>query len=184
MPLPRMQIFEYPKFVSRLDCLKILDWFSSARKKSVNGTEFFNNHSVPYHSVDNLQIKKIMNKFRFDATMQTIVSFKEKLYPEYTDLVYWPVGRDMAVHSDAFYPDGSPGKYPWRWCGGVLYLNDNYEGGETYFPNFNVKIKPEMGKLALFSSDLEHKHGVTEILKADRFTMPIWFTKDKNRLEL
>ena len=179
-----MQIFEYPNFVSNLDCHKILHWFHSKTANKTNGEEFFNNRTIPYVDVDDPSIKMIMNKFRFDATIQAIVSFNKKLYPEYTDLVFWPIGQDMTVHSDAYYPDGSPGKYPHRYCGGVLYLNDNYEGGETYFPEFNVNIKPEMGKLALFSSDLEHKHGVTKVLNQKRYTMPIWFTEDPRHIEV
>ena len=31
----------------------------------------------------------------------------------------------------------------------LLYLNDDYEGGETEFPNIGVKIKPEQGKAIL-----------------------------------
>ena len=32
----------------------------------------------------------------------------------------------------------------------IMYLNDDFEGGETHFPNIDKSIKPEMGKAAIF----------------------------------
>jgi len=37
-----------------------------------------------------------------------------------------------------------------RYMTFIIYLNDGYEGGETDFPNKNIKIKPEKGKGVLF----------------------------------
>jgi prolyl 4-hydroxylase len=37
-----------------------------------------------------------------------------------------------------------------RYATFLLYLNDDFDGGETYFPLRNKKIKPEKGKAALF----------------------------------
>ena len=179
-----MQIFEYPNFVSKEECEQIKTWFESNRPQAENGEQFFNGRTIPYATIDEPGIKTLINRFRFDATMQAVVAFNKKLYPEYTDLVHWPIGKGMEIHSDAFYLDGSPGKYPWRHCGGVLYLNDDYLGGETTFPNFNLIVKPEAGKLVIFSSDLEHRHGVLPVHDSDRYTMPIWFTERADKIEV
>lgn len=32
----------------------------------------------------------------------------------------------------------------------IMYLNDEFEGGETSFPRIGVKVRPEMGKIAFF----------------------------------
>ena len=32
----------------------------------------------------------------------------------------------------------------------LIYLNDNYEGGEIEFPEQNIKIKPEEGSVLIF----------------------------------
>ena len=32
----------------------------------------------------------------------------------------------------------------------LCYLNDVEEGGHTAFPNLNIKVKPEKGKLVVF----------------------------------
>ena len=37
-----------------------------------------------------------------------------------------------------------------RYATVLFYLNDGYEGGETYFPKLNKKIKPKKGKALIF----------------------------------
>jgi hypothetical protein len=34
----------------------------------------------------------------------------------------------------------------------IIYLNDDFEGGETYFKNINISIKPKKGKAVIFKS--------------------------------
>jgi predicted 2-oxoglutarate/Fe(II)-dependent dioxygenase YbiX len=179
-----MQIFEFQNFMSKEDCKLITDWFKSQKKTDLNSEALFNNRTIPYSLIDSEEIKRKVNLFRFNATFQAISTFKEALYPDYTDLVYWPIGKSMEVHADSQYQDGSPGKFPWRKISGVLYLNDDYEGGETYFPEQNIKYTPEAGHLIMFPSDLTHPHGVTEVIKGDRYTLPIWFTDDETKLEI
>ena len=38
----------------------------------------------------------------------------------------------------------------------VLYLNDDYAGGETVFPELSLEVKPESGKVLLFPPNLCH----------------------------
>ena len=178
-----MQIIEFENFVSQQDCNRILQWFKSQTREAQNGESFFDSRTIPYTSVTDPWVKWRMNLFRFETTFQAITTYQQRLFPEYTDLVYWPIGKSMDVHSDAYYSDGSPGKYPHRKVSGVLYLNDNYSGGSTYFPEQDVYVAPKTGKLILFPSDFQHPHGVTTVERADRYTMPIWFTDDSTKLE-
>lgn len=34
----------------------------------------------------------------------------------------------------------------------IVYLNDNFEGGETDFPHIGIKVKPEQGKAVIFKN--------------------------------
>ncbi len=52
----------------------------------------------------------------------------------------------------------------------MIYLNDNYEGGETTFTS--LKIEPKQGTALLFFHDLEHegssvKQGIKYVLRTD-----------------
>jgi Rps23 Pro-64 3,4-dihydroxylase Tpa1-like proline 4-hydroxylase len=47
----------------------------------------------------------------------------------------------------------------------VVYLNDDYEGGEIYFNNQDVKIKPQAGSIVMFPSKLPYLHESLNITK-------------------
>ncbi len=43
-----------------------------------------------------------------------------------------------------------PGQAGDRYCTVIMYLNDDYEGGGTYFPRIRRKVEPAKGKAVLF----------------------------------
>lgn len=55
----------------------------------------------------------------------------------------------------------------------VLYLNDDYEGGEISFPNQNITIKPKSGSLIMFPSQMPYIHEVLPFKNKDRYTVSI-----------
>lgn len=60
----------------------------------------------------------------------------------------------------------------------IIYLNDNFEGGELYFPQYdNLTLKPETGMMICFKGDTHHLHGVKEIIKNIRYTISIFWTE-------
>lgn len=62
---------------------------------------------------------------------------------------------------------------------GILILNDDYEGGELYFRELGLSIKPPAGTLVLFRGDAERIHGVTQVTSGYRMSMPIFFREYK-----
>jgi hypothetical protein len=50
----------------------------------------------------------------------------------------------------------------------ILYLNDNYVGGELFFPNQNLLVKPEIGDLIFFEGDLDKPHEVKKVTSGER----------------
>lgn len=53
----------------------------------------------------------------------------------------------------------------------IIYLNDNYEGGELYFPQHNnFEISPEKGTMLIFSGTIENMHGIRKITNGTRYT--------------
>ena len=51
-----------------------------------------------------------------------------------------------------------------RYLTFLIYLNDNFEGGETIFPNINKKIKPEKGKAVIFKNIDENENIIKQSL--------------------
>jgi hypothetical protein len=56
----------------------------------------------------------------------------------------------------------------------LLYLNDNYEGGEINFPQSNISIKPKAGSVIFFPSNFIYVHSVSEIKSGIRYAVPAW----------
>jgi hypothetical protein len=53
----------------------------------------------------------------------------------------------------------------------IIYLSDDYEGGELFFPQHEgFSIKPSKGTMLIFSGTINNMHGINEILKGTRYT--------------
>lgn len=62
-----------------------------------------------------------------------------------------------------------------RTLSSVLYLNDNYEGGELWFPELNISLKPEAGSVVMFPSTFLYMHEVRPMISGYRYAMPHWY---------
>lgn len=55
----------------------------------------------------------------------------------------------------------------------IIYLNDNYNGGELFFPDHNFEIKPPAKSIVVFPGTEDYMHGVREVLDGPtRYVMP------------
>lgn len=88
-----------------------------------------------------------------------------KIILNYWEIVKWPPNSFQDWHYDGIIN-------PKNHFTGILYLNDNFIGGETVVNN--QFIKPIKGSFVFFQgSQLLHK--VKKIEEGDRFTIPCWF---------
>jgi len=179
------QIHEFENFLPSSECDTIINWFDSVEKMPTNNSNLFNGRQINYLNIKDDNIKKLVNYYRFKVTQLAMKIFnEEELYPNYTDIVLWEPGGGMLVHSDNSNADGTPNFWAYRHYSGVLYLNDDFLGGETFFPDHGpLFIKPKKGKFAIYPSGVEYNHGVATVVGKNRYTMPIWLTKDKFHIE-
>lgn len=56
----------------------------------------------------------------------------------------------------------------------LLYINDDFEGGELYYPELNFSYKPVAGQLVLHRGRMPFKHGVTELVSGWRFNFGVF----------
>lgn len=61
-----------------------------------------------------------------------------------------------------------------RWISAILYLNDDYEGGEIEFIAFNEKYKPKAGTLILFPSNYAYTHIAHPVTKGTKYAIVTW----------
>jgi hypothetical protein len=55
----------------------------------------------------------------------------------------------------------------------VAYLNDDYEGGELYFPRFNLTIKPKQGDVLVFPSTYIYEHASLPIKNGTKYSVVV-----------
>jgi Rps23 Pro-64 3,4-dihydroxylase Tpa1-like proline 4-hydroxylase len=56
----------------------------------------------------------------------------------------------------------------------VWYLNEDYKGGEIYFPRFNLKYKPLKNELLIFPSFYVYNHEVLPVTEGTRYSIVSW----------
>ena len=60
----------------------------------------------------------------------------------------------------------------------MVYLNDNYDGGELVFPEYNLSLNPKAGDIITFPTNAMYLHAVNEIKSGTRYNILLkWFRK-------
>ena len=91
------------------------------------------------------------------------------------ELIKWSSFAQLPAHIDG----DDVKEYPVITIGGLIYLNDEYHGGEIAFPEYEVMIKPQPGDLVLFPCHYLHEVKVIRPLEEGvtrRHTMPVFYT--------
>jgi predicted 2-oxoglutarate/Fe(II)-dependent dioxygenase YbiX len=106
--------------------------------------------------------------------------FKVDALPTSAAVVRWLPGQFQHPHADKELhigeDRGKPNDFPYYDLAGLFYLNDDYEGGELYFPDQGIQFKPKAGSAYFFPGDMNYIHGVTEITSGIRYVCPFFWT--------
>ena len=60
----------------------------------------------------------------------------------------------------------------------MIYLNDDYEGGETEFLYYKKRIQPEKGKLLIWPAGMTHAHRGGLVLERTKYIVTGWAEMD------
>ena len=106
--------------------------------------------------------------------------FSVDAMPTSPAIVRWFPGQLQMPHADKELHEGEnagkPNDFPWYDIAGLFYLNDDYEGGELYFPNQGIQFKPKQASAYFFPGDMNYIHGVTKIESGIRYVIPFFWT--------
>jgi hypothetical protein len=105
------------------------------------------------------------------------------VYPDLLQIVKWDAGIFMLPHADNANPDGTKHMMPYRDLAGIVYLNDDYEGGELYFTAHDIAIKPRRGMFVGFTAGFHHEHAVLRVDSGTRLTMPFFLAFDSEKAD-
>jgi|694.fasta_scaffold36939_3 predicted 2-oxoglutarate/Fe(II)-dependent dioxygenase YbiX len=91
--------------------------------------------------------------------------------------------RDGSIDVSQFLGSGIAAPPPVIMYSSVVYLNDDYEGGELWFPKQDYKTKPAPGTLILFPATIMYPHEVAEITSGNKYTYSL-FLSDATIIEV
>ena len=129
------------------------------------------------HVYPDLELEKeIDNKLS-----RTVLSELKKVF--YFDAKYretYKITSYDSVSSGRFHAHrDTPLPYQHRKYAMSLLLNDDYEGGELYFPEYGIKIKPKANTAIIFPGISTHQ--VLTVTKGSRMAMITFFVNGKTK---
>ena len=177
-------IARYDDVIPKDVCDRIINYVTSNVTDSINDNEnlpWFNNDTMAFVSINDENIKKTIDTYRFLFTQLVFDHYKQFVYPHFTDIVIWREGMKMDFHKDNGYEGMNENQFKVRKYSMVAYLNDDYVGGETVIKldgQSNYVSVPKQGSVVIFKSNEECIHGVNKVTQGTRVTLPSWFATD------
>jgi len=173
---------------------KILFWLKTNEEEFGNlgnkeGDEYWKGRSILWENINDPEIQEIMADSRWRVTniLQTILSNKlgieSQVYGEYLGFARWPVGYELRPHADSEEPNGREHQFPHRNFASIIYLNDDFEGCEIFFPNRELEMKHIPGLLIVFPGTLNYLHGIHKIISGVRNTIAMFHTFDSEKYD-
>jgi hypothetical protein len=93
--------------------------------------------------------------------------YEPTYFNEGFSILRYQTGEEYKAHYDG-------GTDTARSISPILYLNNDYEGGELEFVNFGIKIKPEPGMLAIFPASYPYAHIAHPVTKGTKYAIVTW----------
>tara|TARA_B110000093_G_C12759616_1_gene321959 strand:- start:43 stop:501 length:459 start_codon:yes stop_codon:yes gene_type:complete len=142
-------------FLSIEECKYLIDFYKSQPTPEKYNTTY----PLNIETNDNSLAEKI-TKFGMTVNNSTV---------DWLQIVRWPYsnsGKELHI-------DDTSNK---TTLSSIIYLNDDYEGGHTYFED-GTSFAPVVGR-AIFFDGYHYPHGVSPINKNDRYTVAVWMKKN------
>jgi hypothetical protein len=160
-------------FIDDYDCLMAIGYIDEQIKKdkflfSDKDKRFFQWN--PSSEEAKYLVKKYFKKILISNNIQ------DKLYPHVALLVKYNVDSFVPLHTDIMDEKCNKDKFSM-----VLYFNDNYSGGNIYFPERKKEFHPDKQTALFYPSDLsEFNHGVYPVSSGSKYIMAFCFTENKS----
>lgn len=144
------------------------------KKWSEYDVDFWRGRVFNFSKLDG-QLKLIADNLLEDIRKYIKEKYNTEVYCDTIDIIRWPQGLSQPPHIDACKG------LEYRDYGCIIYLNDDFEGGETYYPNIGMKVKPQPGVIVVHPGSEHYLHGVTEVKNNTRYTIASFWTTTKDK---
>jgi len=175
------KIVEIPNFISPDVVPKMINFFENCNVEWGDIAFYGSSGKGILTDVDTMRSFGLSDNFfgdlkdKYQEAVEKV--FNKKVKANTSHAQKWDVGGFAAPHSDNSDHDGNPNAFEINKYVGILYLNDNYDGGELYFCDKDNSMKPYLSfkpnaySYYVFPGGVENIHGVSEITKGTRYTM-------------
>lgn len=171
---PETYIREHREAVPAALCREIIDTFKGDHDGRVIGNTGIRGHDASLKVSNDIYITErsktnfsiwgeidsklaeLVNK-SFNMFGQSCRAIREAL-PPFADTGYLMHEYEKGKGFFKPHSDAANIYYCNQFASCVMYMNTVEEGGETHFPDWGVKIKPEQGKMLWYPSALTHRH--------------------------
>jgi hypothetical protein len=162
-------ILRFPGFISKYELSVLEKYVNNAEiVGSTSKREIQDQHVVEIIlGIEERLASLVSNEYlnRYD------IRVKEGMRMGGLDLVKWEVGNSLPIHSDTEDYKRQPillGGWYKSNITVIIYITNNFEGGELVFPEFDLEIKPNAGELFVYPGRYRHK--VNKLLSGKRYT--------------
>lgn len=180
-------IFEYRNALTSEECLQLIEL---SKDKLIEATTL-GPKQEDYRTAQNCWISELHPAV---TKVKLLVREKTGLPVENQELVHivkYTVGGQYKNHHDFFHPDTdyyqsqiSRGGQRLYSC--MFYLNDDFQGGETEFPELGVTIQPEACKMIVWSNvnsdnslDYTTLHAGLPVTQGEKWICLVWVRENQ-----
>jgi predicted 2-oxoglutarate/Fe(II)-dependent dioxygenase YbiX len=161
-----MKIQVIPKVLSQ----ELIDKLMQDINPKVNATAmtYFSNSNG-----NNPGVKKIKCT---DHEIVKHISNCSEYVTESVSIVYYPTGSYNTPHADNCIIDNGVVTRVKDWThSGIIFLNNNFTGGELIYPEQGCVFLPTVGTMVITPAGEDYVHYVNPVLSGERFTLVFRF---------
>lgn len=182
-PFPYVENAELPKiftqenFLSKKECEYLVWMAETILQWPKSSSNFWDERTfslfddLSRHRYAEVETAKLILSIHSKVKEFVSTAFGKECYADQIGIIRWPPGSFQPPHIDNV-PEFN------RVAGCVIYLNDDYEGGETFYPYYKKIHTPKIGSIFAHDSGHSHLHGVTKIKEKTRYTISSTWTEN------
>jgi hypothetical protein len=168
-------VVEFTEFFSPEECKKFIEYLNSASSEWQESC-FYNERVMDPTAPLELKTTEVFDKHYLDQLRVRLQEVAEQVFDRQLrnlslSAQKWMTGSFANDHSDNSELDGTPNAWRENKLVTIIYLNDDYQGGELYFRDHNISIAPKLGSVVVFDVGINNVHGVKTITEGERITV-------------
>jgi predicted 2-oxoglutarate/Fe(II)-dependent dioxygenase YbiX len=160
-----MKIEIYPNVITKEDINKLMVDLNP--KDNAEDMKYFVDISDDHkckkkECTDHQLVKRISDQFQHTT--------------EYASIAYYPTGSYNPQHADNCIIQNNIVTRVKNWSHtGIIFLNDDFEGGNLVYPNQGCVFVPTIGTMIIAPAGEDYIHFVEQVTKGERFTLVFRF---------